>query len=320
MNSCRRKTVPAFRPAPMRLAKRCALAIAAVLALLAPGLAQAEMTVLDRLAEGQPPLVIAQRALGGGAPENALAGIRHAIENGIDMVKIDVQLTRDGQHILMHDPTLNRTTDVEAVYPDGAPAGPSRTARGGRDYIRDYTAAEISRLRLTDGQDGAAHKVATLKEALELADGRIMLALGLKMYDTESLSALLKAHGEGNILFFDGYYGEPRLLEDIRATTGIKVLVGMRSSSDYLSNLEDLAQAMGPDLAMVTVYTRDLSPQIVARAHELGVALCISGLDAEDSALIYRDDLGPWQDALASGSAAAVLTAVPDAVAGLMGR
>ena len=41
------------------------------------------------------PLIIAHRANGGGFPENSLAGIQHAIETGIEMVEIDVRLTRD---------------------------------------------------------------------------------------------------------------------------------------------------------------------------------------------------------------------------------
>ena len=43
-------------------------------------------------------------------PENSLEAIDNAIKMGVDIVELDVQRTKDGQLILMHDATLNRTT------------------------------------------------------------------------------------------------------------------------------------------------------------------------------------------------------------------
>ena len=57
------------------------------------------------------PLVISHAACGGHAPENSLAGIRKAIELGSDAIEIDVQASADGVPILMHDLTVDRSTD-----------------------------------------------------------------------------------------------------------------------------------------------------------------------------------------------------------------
>ena len=54
--------------------------------------------------------VIAHRADWRGAPENSIQGIENAIRMGVDMVEIDIRRTADGQFILMHDATLNRTS------------------------------------------------------------------------------------------------------------------------------------------------------------------------------------------------------------------
>ncbi len=57
------------------------------------------------------PTVIGHRGAAGYAPENTLASIRKAADIGIQWVEFDVRLTRDGQPILLHDETLQRTTD-----------------------------------------------------------------------------------------------------------------------------------------------------------------------------------------------------------------
>ena len=55
--------------------------------------------------------VIAHRGFSGIAPENTLAAVRAAIEVGADMVEIDVTLTADGQVVVIHDETVDRTSD-----------------------------------------------------------------------------------------------------------------------------------------------------------------------------------------------------------------
>ena len=57
------------------------------------------------------PLVIAHRGASAYAPENTLAAFRLAAEQGADAIELDVDLTRDGRIIVMHDATIDRTTD-----------------------------------------------------------------------------------------------------------------------------------------------------------------------------------------------------------------
>jgi glycerophosphoryl diester phosphodiesterase len=81
------------------------------------------------------PLVIAHRGASAYAPENTLAAVDKAAELGVRWVENDVQRTRDGELVVLHDDNLRRTTDVEEVYPDRAPW-----------KVKDFTAAEIARL------------------------------------------------------------------------------------------------------------------------------------------------------------------------------
>ncbi|MFE9437612.1 glycerophosphodiester phosphodiesterase [Streptomyces sp. NPDC006602] len=83
----------------------------------------------------QRPTVIAHRGASAYAPENTLAAVDKAAELGIDWVENDVQRTKDGELVVLHDDSLRRTTDVEEVFPHRAPW-----------KVRDFTTAEIARL------------------------------------------------------------------------------------------------------------------------------------------------------------------------------
>ena len=58
-----------------------------------------------------PSSVIGHRGAARKAPENTLASLRHAAQSGIAMVEVDATLTRDGRVVLLHDDTLDRTTN-----------------------------------------------------------------------------------------------------------------------------------------------------------------------------------------------------------------
>ena len=103
--------------------------------------------------------VFAHRGYSGKYPENTMLAFREAEKVGTDGIELDVQLSRDGQIVIIHDETLNRTTN-------------------GGGVIADTTWAYISTLRLKNGCDiTTKHKVPTLEDALLLAKGRVMLNL-----------------------------------------------------------------------------------------------------------------------------------------------
>ncbi|WP_104063849.1 glycerophosphodiester phosphodiesterase family protein [Arthrobacter sp. 4R501] len=96
-------------------------------------------------------------------PENSVAGIVEAITDGADIVEIDVMLTADGVPVLMHDATVDRTTN-------------------GTGRVSDLTLAEIKSLRLVEGLGGNAaavteHTVPTLEEAMLALKGKALVNL-----------------------------------------------------------------------------------------------------------------------------------------------
>lgn len=104
-------------------------------------------------------LVAAHRGDWRNAPENSLPAIDNAIKMGVDIVEIDVQRTKDGHIILMHDKMLDRTTT-------------------GKGLVSDWTLDSIRTLKLKNGCNIKTKEVVpTLEEALTHAKGRIMLNL-----------------------------------------------------------------------------------------------------------------------------------------------
>ncbi|MEU2285055.1 glycerophosphodiester phosphodiesterase family protein [Streptomyces sp. NPDC013178] len=110
---------------------------------------------------GARPEVIAHRGASAQAPENTLAAVDAAADLGARWVENDVQRTKDGELVVIHDDSLSRTTDVEKVFPGRAPW-----------KVKDFTAAEIARLDAGSwfGSAYAGARVPTLKEYVRRVD------------------------------------------------------------------------------------------------------------------------------------------------------
>lgn len=108
--------------------------------------------------------MISHRGAAGLAPENTLASIREAITQGAQFIEVDVQRSADGVLVLMHDQTVNRTTDA-------------------RGAIRELTWDEISKLDAGSSfsPEFAGEPVPSLDSMLELIrDSPVNLVLEAK--------------------------------------------------------------------------------------------------------------------------------------------
>ncbi len=114
--------------------------------------------------QGKYPITVtAHRGFSGENPENTLASFRAAIAAGADMVELDVHLTRDNELVVIHDDTLERTTD-------------------GKGNVADKTLAELKRLDAGARFNPrfAGERIPTLTEVLDVARGRIRVNIELK--------------------------------------------------------------------------------------------------------------------------------------------
>lgn len=139
------------------------------LPLLPLTLPRSTRTTTRALAPPARPLDVAHRGASVAAPENTLAAVRAAAALGADMVEVDVRRTRDGALVVLHDATLDRTTDAPRVLPSQAPW-----------RVADLTLDEVRRLDAGSGHSPvhAGEPVPTLAEVLDLAGD---LGLGVQL-------------------------------------------------------------------------------------------------------------------------------------------
>ncbi|MCK1796456.1 glycerophosphodiester phosphodiesterase [Streptomyces sp. XM4193] len=114
--------------------------------------------LLDDRAPAGAPRVVAHRGASAYAPENTLAGADKARDLDIEWVENDVQRTKDGELVVMHDETLERTTNVEEVFPDRAPW-----------KVGDFTAQELGQLDAGGwfAREYSGERIPTLVEFLD---------------------------------------------------------------------------------------------------------------------------------------------------------
>lgn len=132
-------------------------------------------------------LVAAHRACWlDGAPENSAAAIEACVALGVDMVEIDVRPTRDGTLVLMHDETVDRTTD-------------------GTGKVSELSLAEVRALRLRNHRgEPSEERVPTLAEAMARIRGRILVNLDKGFEQAAQARRELLQHGTLDHALFKG--------------------------------------------------------------------------------------------------------------------
>ena len=236
------------------------------------------------------PVNIAHRGASAYAPEHTLVAYALAIELGADYVEQDLQLTRDGVLVCLHDTTLNRTTNVEEVFPDRA----TEVKTGGETRpvwrVSDFTLEEIKTLDAGSwfSEEFAGARVPTFQEAIDLVKGTAGMypetkapeeyeALGFTM--EEELVRVFAANG------LDTHAGQaatpiyvqsfsPESLKRLHAIAGdtyrlIQLVGGGQEAllgGEGLADVASYATGVGPAIALLV---EDPSRGHAARAHGL---------------------------------------------------
>ncbi|MBA4056431.1 MAG: glycerophosphodiester phosphodiesterase, partial [Marivirga sp.] len=128
-------------------------------------------------------LVASHRATHNIYPENSLKAIQESINLGVDIIEIDVKVSADGVPFLMHDLTMDRTTT-------------------GKGDPENFTWAELQQFSIVDKGKKTSYKIPSLEDALELADGKIMVDLDLKTDRIGKIIDVVKRTDTKEIVFF----------------------------------------------------------------------------------------------------------------------
>jgi glycerophosphoryl diester phosphodiesterase len=202
------------------------------------------------------PLVIAHRGASGHRPENTLPAYELAVEQGADMIEVDLHRTRDGAVVVTHDEEL--------------------AGLGGRGEIADATLADVRAL-----DAGSGERVPTLAELLDGYGKRIALNLELKRgtraeypeLEAETVAALERRGLLDRVLFSSFYDPVLRRLRGLAPAARIGLLISRRYPDAAIDRAKGLgAEALHPEVALVT-------PALVGEAHAAGLAVYVYTVD-----------------------------------------
>lgn len=203
-------------------------------------------------------------------PENTIPAFQAAVDAGADYFELDVRTTSDGKLILMHDGTVNRTTN-------------------GTGRVREMTFAQIRALDAGVKFDSkfAGTQVPTFEEALNFAHGKIGVYLDCKEISPADLVASVERAG---MLDKVVVYGDAPFLKGVLA---LKPSLKVMPEADDAATLQKLLTSLNPQV--VAFDAGDFKEDVIALAKQAKVD-------------IYVDRLGPadneakWWDAIDRGA------------------
>ncbi|MCZ7584909.1 MAG: glycerophosphodiester phosphodiesterase family protein [Deltaproteobacteria bacterium] len=205
------------------------------------------------------------------APENTIPSYEDAFERGADIVEMDVRDTADGEYVIMHDDTVDRTTD-------------------GTGLVSDMTLAEIKALTVTDWMYGGAYpdlRVPTFEEALEVVrdhggqaylDMKTDLAAG-------AIEVVIDMGMEEDCFVYSSNWNK---LNDVRATSAD---VRIQPPTASVSETQAIIDFFDPDPEHIELSDGGLTAPNIALIQTTGATISMDALGVRDilAALGYKE-------------------------------
>lgn len=233
------------------------------------------------------PANIAHRGASADAPEHTRAAYELALQAGADFVEPDLQLTRDGVLVCLHDTSLERTTNVATLFPDRA-----QLVNGRKTWpVVEFTWEEVQRLDAGSwkGAKFAGLKVLSLRQMIAIVKGKAGIIPETKapeLYAKQGLDMEKALMDELKANKLDQPGADPKTpvviqsfsvesLKNLRQVHGCKLplvyLVGLGDlTRDRLKQIRSFADGVGPSKAVVL-----RRPELVGEAHELGLSVTV---------------------------------------------
>jgi glycerophosphoryl diester phosphodiesterase len=188
-------------------------------------------------------------------PENTMRSFRSAIEAGCDLIECDVHLSSDGRLVVIHDHTLERTTN-------------------GKGLVGEHTAAELRRLDAGHGE-----RIPLLQEVVELVIGKVGLVIETKQMPIQypgledKLVAMLRQLGAvADCAVVSFHHPSIRVLRDMEPRLQLGILEGARPIDPARLLKESRADVYSPHWGAT-------DPQVVKEIHAAGGAVAVWPVD-----------------------------------------
>lgn len=203
--------------------------------------------------------VIAHRGLRKSAPENTIPAFELCVKNHFEWIEIDVRLTKDGQHVIIHDKTLDRTTN-------------------GKGLVSEHTLEQIKALDAGTwfAKRFANVKVPTLTETLNFCKGKINLYLDCKLVDPILLVKEIKETKMENQVIV---YADPDVLKIVKTESKGTIA----TMPNYRTN-PNILEWIGDDRPVALEINYELVTQeIVKKLKGAGVIVQVQCLGKNDN-------------------------------------
>ncbi len=214
------------------------------------------------------PTIFAHRGASAQAPENTLAAFELAVAHQADAIELDAKLTADGHVVVIHDPTVDRTT-------------------GNHGRVKDLTLAQLQSLDAGSffSEKYRGERIPTLEQVFETLGKRIFINVELTNYNTprdhlvETVCMLVKKFGLQKSVIFSSFFASNlskarAYLPDVpRGLLAFRGFLGAWARSFGFAFGK--YQALHPNL-------KDVTPQQVQRVHRLQRRIHVWTVDAAE--------------------------------------
>ncbi len=196
------------------------------------------------------PLVTSHAACKGHAPENTLAGIERALALGANAIEIDVHCTSDGAPVLIHDETVDRTTDGTGSVHAMTLAEVRKLDAGARQFVPQFQGARIP----------------TLAEAVALTTGKALLQIEIKQPGIEDQVARV-VRGASAIGDCEVHSFLPQVVRQMRSTEPRMAAALLTDGRRVLDWQEFFGFALSLNAQGVSVHYSAAAPDVVRAGH-----------------------------------------------------
>ncbi len=189
-------------------------------------------------------------------PENTLRGFRKAIEVGVDYVEFDVHRCKSGELVVIHDETVDRTTN-------------------GKGFVEDLTLQQLKKL-----DAGKGEQIPTLQEAIDVCKGKVKMQIEIKAKGIEAdVAAAIKENNiQNDVIVISFYHESVKKAKDAAAKLGLKIKTGALIVGNPVNPVEVVKEANADYLAANQNFT---DARMVNELKKAGLGITVWNCDTE---------------------------------------